>query len=112
MIPAGVEIFVGTTPIDMRWGFERLSGIVETELGRRARSGALFVFFGRRAHTVKMLFFDGTGLWLLYKRLDSGVFQKLTAHDPNARAIIVSEAVLEGLLEGVATSTKERKRVH
>jgi len=112
MIPAGVEIFVGTTPIDMRWGFERLSGIVETELGRRARSGALFVFFGRRAHTVKMLFFDGTGLWLLYKRLDSGVFQKLTAHDPNARAIVVNEAVLEGLLEGLPAAAKQRGHVH
>ena len=47
MIPHGVEVFVGLDPIDLRWGFERLSGVVAEKLGRIARSGALFVFFGK-----------------------------------------------------------------
>lgn len=45
MIPSGVEIFVGLTPIDLRWGFDRLAGLVEEQFGRGSRSGALFVFF-------------------------------------------------------------------
>jgi transposase len=48
MIPHGVEIFLGVEPIDLRWGFDRLAGIVGERLGRPARSGALFVFRGRR----------------------------------------------------------------
>ncbi len=48
MIPHGVEVFVGLDPIDLRWGFERLSGLVAEKLGHSARSGALFVFFGKR----------------------------------------------------------------
>ena len=48
MIPAGVEVFIGLTPIDLRWSFDRLAGLVESELGRVARSGALFIFFGKR----------------------------------------------------------------
>jgi transposase len=48
VIPSGVEIFVGLTPIDLRWGFDRLAGLVEEQMGRGARSGALFVFFGKR----------------------------------------------------------------
>jgi len=48
MTPRGVEIFVALDPIDLRWGFDRLCGVVTERLGRAARSGALFVFFGRR----------------------------------------------------------------
>jgi hypothetical protein len=48
MIPAGVEIFVALAPIDLRFGFDRLAGLVQAQLGQVARSGALFVFFGKR----------------------------------------------------------------
>jgi transposase len=60
MIPRGVEIFVALDPIDLRWGFDRLCGVVTERLGRTARSGALFVFFGRRRTAVKILFVDRT----------------------------------------------------
>ena len=58
MIPHGVDVFVGLDPIDLRWGFHRLTGIVAERLGRDARSGALFVFFGKRRDALKVLFFD------------------------------------------------------
>ncbi|MBK7403029.1 MAG: IS66 family insertion sequence element accessory protein TnpB [Myxococcales bacterium] len=48
MIPHGVEIYVGPDPIDLRWGFDRLRGVVGERVGRDARGGSLFVFFGRR----------------------------------------------------------------
>ena len=48
MIPRGVEIFVGVEPIDLRWSFDRLAGIASERIGRESRSGALFVFFGKR----------------------------------------------------------------
>lgn len=70
MIPQGVEIFVATEPVDMRFGFERLGGIVRERMQREPRSRALFVFFGRRRQTVKILSWDGTGTVLWYKRLD------------------------------------------
>jgi transposase len=41
----------------LRWGFDRLAGLVEEQIGRKARSGALFVFFGRRRSALKVLFF-------------------------------------------------------
>ena len=61
MIPHGVEVFVGLDPIDLRWGFNRLSGVVTEKLRRDARGGALFVFFGKRREAMKVLFFDGSG---------------------------------------------------
>lgn len=68
MIPHGVEIFMAIQPIDLRWGFDRLAGLVGHALGRDARSGALFVFFGKRRDCLKVLFFDGTGMCQFYKR--------------------------------------------
>ena len=64
MIPAGVEIFVALAPIDLRFGFDRLAGLVQDQLGQVARSGALFVFFGKRKTALKVLFFDGSGMCL------------------------------------------------
>jgi transposase len=58
MIPHGVEVFIGLEPIDLRWGFDRLAGVVADRLTREARSGALFVFFGKRRDALKVLFFD------------------------------------------------------
>jgi transposase len=75
MIPHGVEVFVGLDPIDLRWGFDRLCGIVGERLGRSARSGALFVFFGRRRTSLKVVFADRTGVCVFYKRLDAGTFK-------------------------------------
>ena len=71
MIPHGVEVYVGLEPIDLRWGFNRLSGIVAERLTPDARCGALFVFFGKRRDALKVLFFDGTGLCMFYNQLAS-----------------------------------------
>lgn len=71
MIPRGVEIFIGLEPVDLRWSFDRLSGIASERVGREARSGALFVFFGKRREAIKVLFFDGTGMCLFYNQPSS-----------------------------------------
>jgi transposase len=115
MIPHGVEVFVGLDPIDLRWGFERLSGLVAERLGREARSGALFVFFGKRRCALKVLFFDGTGLCLFYKRLDQGTFRVPTASSTDASLVTIDERALDDLLDGidleVPASARPRRRV-
>lgn len=100
MIPHGVEVFVGLDPIDLRWGFERLSGVVAEKLDRSARSGALFVFFGKRRSALKVLFWDGSGLCMFYKRLDRGTFRIPTGPE-GATSLLVEERVLDDLLDGV-----------
>lgn len=100
MIPHGVDVFVGLDPIDLRWGFHRLTGLVTEHLGRDARSGALFVFFGKRREALKILFFDGTGVCLFYKRLDKGTFRIPTAVEGET-IIALEERELDDLLDGV-----------
>jgi transposase len=105
VIPAGVEVFVALDPIDLRWGFDRLSGVVGQRVGHDARSGALFVFFGKRRTAIKVLFYDGTGLCLFYKRLDKGTFRLPESADGEA-AIAIEEGALEDLLDGIDLDAK------
>ena len=109
MIPHGVEVFVGVEAIDLRWGFDRLSGLVDERLGRPARSGALFVFRGRRADAIKVLFFDGTGLCLFYKRLDLGTFRWPEALAPGVTSIVIDEGALEALMDGIDIASPARR---
>jgi transposase len=109
VIPHGVEVFVGLDPIDLRWGFDRLCGIVAERVGRGARSGALFVFFGRRRTALKALYFDGTGLCVVYKRLDQSTFRIPSAPD-DAKVIAIDERTFDALLSGVEIEPRRRGR--
>jgi transposase len=118
MIPHGVEIFVGVEPIDLRWGFDRLSGIVTERMERPPRSGALFVFFGKRRDAIKILFADSSGICQFYKRLDRGTFRIPPVHEVGATSIAIDESALDDLLDGIdveqETKTPRRRtaRVH
>lgn len=69
-----LRIFVALEPCDMRMGYNGLCGLVAGRLQEDIRSGALFVFGNRRRTRIKILYFDGTGLWLMAKRLEKGTF--------------------------------------
>lgn len=103
MIPQGVEIFVAIEPVDMRLGFERLGALVRERMRREPRSRALFVFFGRRRQTVKVLSWDGTGTVLWYKRLDRGAFEIPRPAREGESSVVVSETAFEAIFAGLST---------
>jgi transposase len=78
-----------------------LAGIVGERIGRDARSGALFVLFGKRRDAIKCLFFDGTGMCVFYKRLDRSTFRLPAPADEDASCVIIDERALDDLLEGI-----------
>ena len=111
MIPHGVEVFVGLEPIDLRWSFDRLAGIVTERIGRDARGGAMFVFFGKRREAIKVIFHDGSGLCLFYKRLDRRTFRVPEPREGQGEAIVeIDEGALEDLLDGIELEHKEPRR--
>jgi transposase len=114
MIPQGVQIFVALDPVDMRSSFDRLSGIATEQIGYDARSGALFVFYGRRRDALKVLFFDGSGMCIFYKRLDRHTFRLPEPQVEGARHVEVDDATLETLLDGIEVDATpaRRARVH
>jgi transposase len=113
MIPSGVQIFLALEPVDMRWSFDRLSGAAQEAIGYDARSGALFVFYGRRKDALKILFFDGTGMVIFYKRFDSSVVKLPTDAPPETKQIALDDAMLDALLDGIALEgpASNRRRV-
>ncbi len=112
MIPHGVQVFVALEPIDMRWSFDRLSGIALDRVGYDARGGALFLFCGKRRTAMKVLFFDGTGMCIFYKRLDKGQVRLPINHDPAAKHVEISDAELESLLDGIELDRVSLPPIH
>lgn len=68
------KVFVATGAVDMRKGFEGLFGLVRDVLGREPLSGHMFLFANRARTRLKILFWDGSGLWVCAKRLEKGRF--------------------------------------
>lgn len=68
------RVFVALSPVDMRKSFNGLYAQVETILRQDPRSGHLFVFSNRLRNRVKVLVWDGSGLWVCAKRLERGTF--------------------------------------
>ena len=100
LIPSVRALAYGA-PVDMRKGFEGLWALVTKELGRDVLGGELFVFVGRDRRRAKVLYFDGTGLCLLHKRLETGRFACLW-QSPGAAALPLSSSELALFLEGCA----------
>jgi transposase len=72
-----LRVFAFGEPVDLRKGFEGLQALVTRELGRDPLSGECFLFVSRLRTRAKVLFYDGTGLCLYHKRLESGRFASL-----------------------------------
>ena len=68
------RVFLALHPVDLRGSFNRLYGYVADVLRLDPKSGHWFVFTNRRRTRIKILVFDGTGLWILNKRLEAGRF--------------------------------------
>jgi transposase len=70
LLPAGVKVHLAFGYIDMRKGINGLAMLVQGVLRQDPFSGHLFVFRGRKANLIKIVFWDGTGLCLFTKRLE------------------------------------------
>jgi transposase len=76
MITLGLatRILLATEPVDGRLSFNGLHALVQNRLAADPLSGQVFVFTNRRRNRLKLLFFDGSGLWLATKRLERARF--------------------------------------
>lgn len=95
----GVHIWLATAPLDMRRSFDALAEHVRTILAGDPMSGHLFVFRNRCGQRLKILWWDGDGYVLYYKRLERGTFVFPAA---DARSIAIGSEQLKRLLSGCA----------
>src|SRR4051812_11100150 len=77
------KIYIAVEGVDMRKGFDGLFGLVHDRLGQDPLSGHLFLFSNRARSRLKVLVWDGSGLWVCAKRLEKGRFRWPAAKDGN-----------------------------
>lgn len=96
-----LKIWVGLEPCDMRKGYEGLTALVTQSFGLSATSGELFVFTNRSRTRLKILYWDGTGLWVLSKRLEKGRFSWPEVTDEEKTKMFLRPEALAMLTDGV-----------
>jgi len=96
----------------MRKGFDGLSGVVIGIVDEDPQSGHLFVFFNKRRNRMKALVWDGSGYWVLYKRLEHGRFQVFDRMTKNRGAFELSSTDLALLLDGIDLRGARRRLSH
>jgi transposase len=101
-----VYLAVGAT--DLRKGFEGLYGLARDALGLDPLSGHLALFCNRQRNRLKILFWDGHGLWICAKRLERGRFSWPSAAGPSA-CITLSPEEFALLIGGIDLSQTRRK---
>lgn len=97
-VPSNARFLVARRPIDFRCGHDRLAALVTQALAEDPFCGTIFVFRSKRADRLKVLVWDGSGLWLHDKRLEQGAFTWPAIADG---AITLTPAQLTLLLAGL-----------
>jgi transposase len=95
---AGVKVLVATKPVDFRKGADGLAALVQEQLRNDPFSGTIFIFRSKRADRLKILAWDGSGLVLLWKRLEQGAFRWPPISDGVMR---LSASQLAALMDGM-----------
>ena len=103
------RIYVAAGATDMRKNFNGLYGLVRDHLDCDPASGHVFLFANARRNRLKLLVYDGSGLWVCAKKLDGGRF-RWPEKDSTVKKIVLSHEELALLLGGIdLTQTRSRK---
>ena len=97
--PSALRIFLAVEPVDMRQQFNGLWAQAEQKLQENPRLGAVFVFTNKDRNRLKMLYWDGTGVWVFAKRLEKGRFSWPVGSD--ATKLSLTPPALTMLLSGI-----------
>jgi transposase len=97
-VPAGVQVLVATKPIDFRKGADGLAALIREMLGHDPFGGTIYVFRAKRADRLKIVAWDGSGLVMLWKRLEHGAFRWPPISDGVMR---LTASQLAALLDGM-----------
>ena len=103
------RIYVAAGATDMRKNFNGLYGLVRDHLDCDPESGHVFVFTNARRNRLKLLVYDGSGLWVCAKKLDGGRFQ-WPQRGSGVKKVVLSYEELALLLGGIDLAQTERRR--
>jgi transposase len=107
-VGSATRIYVAAGSTDMRKGFEGLFGLVRDRLDSDPLSGHVFLFANAQRNRLKLLFWDGSGLWVCAKRLEKGRF-RWPEMGPGATKITLTQEELALLLGGIDLASTRRR---
>jgi len=102
------RIYLAAGATDMRKGFEGLYGLVRDRLQLEPLSGHIFLFSNAHRNRLKLLFWDGSGLWVCAKRLEKGRFRWPQAEAGQSK-VVLSQEELALLLGGIDLAGRKRR---
>jgi transposase len=105
------RIYLAVGATDMRKGFEGLYGLVRDRLVCDPLSGHIFLFSNAQRNRLKVLFYDGSGLWVCAKRLEKGRFRWPTIESQQVKVVLSPEELVL-LLGGIDLLQTRRRRWH
>lgn len=110
-LPKTMKVYLCVPPTDMRKSFDGLCGLASEVVKADPLSGHLFLFRNRARDRVKLLYWDGDGLAIWYKRLEKGTFQFPTdsRSDTELTSAEISPSDLQLLLDGVDLGSVRRR---
>ena len=108
-LPPNISILLCCQPVNMLWSFNGLISIVRNTFHDDPKNGTLFLFFNRCRNKVKILYWDGDGFAIWYKRLEKGTF-RLPPRLSNDAAVQVTRAQLAMILEGIDLLPGRRRK--
>ena len=106
-IGSATRIYVATGATDMRKGFCGLEGLIRGRLECDPTTGHIFLFSNSRRDRLKLVYFDGSGLWVCSKRMERGTLRWPEGSDNKVQLTHEQLALLIGGID--LTQTRERK---
>ena len=99
MLPScQIKVLVCTQAVDFRKGHDGLAGLVQSALNKDPFCGTVFIFRAKRADRLKLIYWDGTGLVMVYKRLEDNSFKWPAIKDG---LMSINHAQFEALFAGL-----------
>jgi transposase len=96
-----LKVYVALEACDMRKSFNTLAELVRNHLQLDPLSGAAFLFTNKSRRLIKILYFDGTGYWVVAKRLEKGTFNWPADIQGDRRKLVLKPTALAMLTDGI-----------
>src|SRR4051794_35345042 len=104
-LSASVTYYFYNQAVDMRKGFDSLSGLVQQGMQLNVLNGGIFIFINKKRNQVKLLLWEGDGLSLYYKRLEKGTYERPLVAD----GCHISATQLQLILQGIQLKSVKMK---
>lgn len=108
-LSAATKVYLAAGATDLRKGFDGLYALVEGVLEQSPLSGHIFLFANATRTRLKVLFWDGSGLWICAKRLERGRYAWPACAEGEGRRVVMSQSELTLLLAGVDLERTQRR---